>query len=134
MKQEGSLEVFRYVLFVLVVVVLKVFACLLLVAMLLTATSLIDPLVTVLSLPKLAIALVAISEIFFIVSFWFFSVFGFFLVPVLMFGYECLIQGNLNLAWFIYKCEREEKKNEEYLFLVWFLFLIFVYNLFFSLH
>ncbi|OAP16297.1 hypothetical protein AXX17_AT1G58900 [Arabidopsis thaliana] len=64
MKQEGNLEVFRYVQFVLVVVVLKVFACLLLVAMLLTATSLIDPLVTVLSLPKLAIALVAISEIF----------------------------------------------------------------------
>lgn len=90
MKQEGNLEVFRYVQFVLVVVVLKVFACLLLVAMLLTATSLIDPLVTVLSLPKLAIALVAISEIFlFIVSFWFFSVLSFFPVHVLMFGYEC---------------------------------------------
>jgi hypothetical protein len=67
MKQEGNLEVFRYVQFVLVVVVLKVFACLLLVAMLLTAISLIDPLVTVLSLPKLAIALVAISEIFYFI-------------------------------------------------------------------
>jgi hypothetical protein len=70
MKQEGNLEVFRYVQFVLVVVVLKVFACLLLVAMLLTAISLIDPLVTVLSLPKLAIALVAISEIFYFIVIW----------------------------------------------------------------
>ncbi|CAA7020422.1 unnamed protein product [Microthlaspi erraticum] len=41
-----------------------VFACLHLVAMQLTATSLIDPLVIALSHPKLAIALVAISEIF----------------------------------------------------------------------
>lgn len=63
------MEVFRYVQFVLVVVVLKVFAYLHLVAMQLTATSLIDPLVTALSLPKLAIALAAISKIFFIVSF-----------------------------------------------------------------
>ncbi|CAA0316556.1 unnamed protein product [Arabidopsis thaliana] len=47
-----------------------VFACLLLVAMLLTAISLIDPLVTVLSLPKLAIALVAISEIFYFIVIW----------------------------------------------------------------
>uniref|UniRef100_A0A1J3ED96 Uncharacterized protein n=1 Tax=Noccaea caerulescens TaxID=107243 RepID=A0A1J3ED96_NOCCA len=64
MKQEGSLEASRYVQFALVVEVLKDFACLHLAAMQLTATSLIDPLVIALSHPKLAIALVAISEIF----------------------------------------------------------------------
>ena len=64
MKQEGSLGVSRYVQFVLVVEVQKDFACLYLVALQSTATSQIDPLVIAPSLPNLAIALVATSDIF----------------------------------------------------------------------